>query len=126
MQFHTPLNMTEKKEAELECRMQKLYGAAAACLRTDVEHIDGLIFLPKKVFNSFCTWMLLPTVRYTPSCVAPKMKMGGGGGGSKRRLRGAQAGQRERCGNVPRGACQNGAEDANHPASSCPFGLEPS
>lgn len=91
MQFHTPLNMTEKKEAELECRMQKLYGAAAACLRwgcttcwaaqrrcTDVEHIDGLIFLPKKPFNSFCTWMLLPTVRYTPSCVAPKMKMGGG------------------------------------------------
>lgn len=137
MQFHTPLNMTGKKEAELQCRMQKLYGAAAARLLwgcttcwaaqhccTDVEHIDGLIFLPKKAFNSFCTWMLLPTVRYTPSCVAPKMKMGGRGEGGKRRLRGAQAGQRERCGNVPRGACQNGAEDANHHASSCPFGLE--
>lgn len=50
------------------------------CCHTDVQHIDWLIFLPKKAFNSFCTWMLLPTVRYTPSCVAPKMKMGVGEG----------------------------------------------
>lgn len=36
--------------------------------RTDVHR---LIFLPKKAFKSFCTWMLLPTVLYTPSCVSP-------------------------------------------------------
>lgn len=93
MQFHTPLNMTGKKKqsSNAECRsfterQQRVRSEvahpaelhSAVCCRTDVEHIDRLIFLPKKAFNSFCTWMLLPTVRYTPSCVAPKMKMGGG------------------------------------------------
>lgn len=52
-------------------RLHNLHSTVPCC--TDV---DGLVFLPKKAFNSFCTWMLLPTVRYTPSCVAPKMKMG--------------------------------------------------
>lgn len=28
-------------------------------------------FLPKKAFSNFCTWILLPTVRYTPSVVIP-------------------------------------------------------
>lgn len=52
------------------------HGLVESC--TDVEHVHCLILLPKKAFNSFCTWMLLPTVLYTPSCVAPKMKMRGG------------------------------------------------
>lgn len=79
--------MTWKKEAELNAEhrsfpqrfAQRLHNlhSTVPCY-TDVEHVDGLIFLPKKAFNSFCTWMLLPTVRYTPSCVAPKMKTGGG------------------------------------------------
>lgn len=43
-----------------------------------VKRVRGLISLPKKVFNSFCTWMLLPTVRYTPSCVTPGKTRGGG------------------------------------------------
>lgn len=38
---------------------------------TDVKHVHSLISLPKKAFKSFCTWMLLPTVLYTPSCVTP-------------------------------------------------------
>ena len=38
---------------------------------TDVERVRRVISLPKKAFKSFCTWMLLPTVLYTPSCVTP-------------------------------------------------------
>lgn len=35
------------------------------------------IFLPKKAFKSFCTWMLLPTVLYTPSSVNAAKRRGG-------------------------------------------------
>lgn len=74
MQFQTPLNTERGSSSMFTQWLHNLHSTVPCC--TDVEHVDGLIFLPKKAFNSFCTWMLLPTVRYTPSCVAPKMKMG--------------------------------------------------
>lgn len=70
--IHTPrLNNT--------CRTGCVLGLTHAKKRsrwTDVERVRRVISLPKKAFKSFCTWMLLPTVLYTPSCVTPRREEG--------------------------------------------------
>lgn len=47
------------------------------CPSQTIQEQDSVIaqkdqFLPKKAFSNFCTWILLPTVRYTPSVVIPE------------------------------------------------------